>query len=70
MLYPFSHRATLHAINFLIFIPLKLLAKILASAYNFAVDIVMLINITVNKTHNIDDSVEKLFMQLAFMILL
>ena len=70
MLYPFSHRATLSAINFLIFIPLKLLAKILASAYNFAVVIVMLINISVNKTHNIDDSVEKLFMQLAFMILL
>ena len=70
MLYPFSHRATLSAINFLIFIPLKLLAKILASAYNFAVDIVMLINISVNKTHNIDDSVEKLFMQLAFMIFL
>ena len=70
MLYPFSHRATLSAINFFIFIPLKLLAKILASAYNFAVDIVMLINISVNKTHNIDDSVEKLFMQLAFMILL
>ena len=42
----------------------------LASAYDFAVDIVMLINISVNKTHNIDDSVEKLFMQLAFMILL
>ena len=29
----------------------------LASAYDFAVDIVMLINISVNKTHNIDDSV-------------
>ena len=28
----------------------------LASAYDFAVDIVMLINISVNKTHNIDDS--------------
>ena len=70
MLYPFSHRATLSAINFLIFISLKLLAKMLASAYDFAVDIVMLINISVNKTHNIDDSVEKLLMQLAFMILL
>ena len=57
MLYPFSHRATLSAINILIFIPLKLLAKMLASAYDFAVDIVMLINISVNKTHNIDDSV-------------
>ena len=56
MLYPFSHRATLSAINFLIFIPQKLLAKMLASAYDFAVDIVMLINISVNKTHNIDDS--------------
>ena len=59
MLYPFSHRATQSAINFLIFIPLKLLAKILASAYDFAINIVMLINITItiNKTHNIHDSI-------------
>ena len=57
MLYPFSHRATQFAINFLIFIPLKLLAQILASAYDFAVNIVMLINTTNNKTHNIYDSV-------------
>ena len=36
---------------------LKHLAKILASAYDFAVNIVMLINITItiNKTHNIYD---------------
>ena len=36
---------------------LKLLAKILASAYDFGVNIVMLINITItiNKTHNIYD---------------
>ena len=36
---------------------LKLLAKILASAYDFAVNIVMLINITItiNKTQNIHD---------------
>ena len=55
--YPFSHRATQSTINFLTFIPLKLLAKILASAYDFAVNIVMMINITIaiNKTHNIHD---------------
>ena len=37
--------------------PLKLLDKILASAYDFGVNIVMLINITVtiNKTYNIYD---------------
>ena len=57
MLYPFSHGATQFAINFLIFIPLKFLAKILASAYDFAVNIVILIDITNNKTHNIHDSV-------------
>ena len=57
MLYPFSHRATQSAIKFLVFIPLKLLAKILASAYDLAVNIVMLINITNDKTHNIHDSV-------------
>ena len=56
MLYPFSHGATQFAVNFLIFILQKLLAKILASAYNFAVNIVMLINITNDKTH-IHDSV-------------
>ena len=40
------------------FIPLKLLAKILASAYDFAMNIVvMFINITINKTHNIHDSI-------------
>ena len=50
-------RETQSAINFLIFIPLKLLVKMLASAYDFAVDIAMLINITINKTHNIYDSV-------------
>ena len=57
MLYPFSHRITQPARNFVIFMSLKLLAKILASAYDFAVNIVMLINITItiNKTHNIHD---------------
>ena len=70
MFYSFSNEATQSVINFLLFIPLKLLAKILASAYDFAVNIVMLINITINKTHNIYDSIKKLFMQLAFMILL
>ena len=50
-------RETQSAINFLIFIPLKILVKMLASAYDFAVDIAMLINITINKTHDIYDSV-------------
>ena len=56
-LYPFSQRATQSTIDFLIFIPLRLLAKILACVYDFAVNIVMLINITItiNKTHNIYD---------------
>ena len=68
--YPFSHEATQSAITFLFFIPLKILAKILASGYDFAVNIVILINITIDKTHNIYDSVKKLFMQQALMILL
>ena len=57
MFYSFSNEATQSVINFLLFIPLKLLAKILASAYDFAINIVMLINITItiNKTHNIHD---------------
>ena len=62
MLYPFSHGATQAAITFLVFIPLKMLAKILASGYDFAANIVILINITIDKTHNIYDSVKKLFM--------
>ena len=43
--------------NLSIFMLLKLLAKILASAYDFGVNIVMLINITItiNKTHSIYD---------------
>ena len=53
MLYPFSHRATQSTINFLVFILLKLLGKTMASADDFAVNIVMLINITINKTHYI-----------------
>ena len=59
ILYLFSDSATQSTINFLIFIPLKLLAKILASACDFAVNIIMLINITItiNKTHNIHDSI-------------
>ena len=32
----------------------------MASAYDFAVNIVMLINITIKKTHNIHDSVRKI----------
>ena len=32
----------------------------MASAYEFAVNIVMLINITINKTRNIHDSVKKI----------
>ena len=54
MLYPFIHRASQSTIRFLIFIPLKLVAKILACTYDFAVNIVMLINITItiNKTHD------------------
>ena len=51
------HGSTQFAINLLIFIPLKLLANILSSAYDFAVNIVMLINITNNKTRNIHDLV-------------
>ena len=57
MLCPFSYGATQFAINFLILLPQKLLAKILASAYDFAINIVMLVNITNNKTHNIHDSI-------------
>ena len=53
MLYPFSYRAAQSRINFLVFITPKLLAKILASAYYFAVNIVMLINFTINKTFRI-----------------
>ena len=37
----------------------KLLLKIMASAYSFVLNIVILINITINKTHNIHDSVKK-----------
>ena len=57
MFYPFSHRAIQSTLNVLIFISLKLLAKILGSAYDFAVNIVMSINITNNKTHDIHDSI-------------
>ena len=57
VLYLFSYGTTQPAINFLTFIPLKLLAKILAYAFDFAVNIVTLINIAINKTHNIHDSV-------------
>ena len=41
----------------------------MASTYDFAVNIIMLINISINRRHNIHDSVKKLFMQLALMIL-
>ena len=57
MLYLFSHRLTQSLQNFLVFIHLKLLAKPLASVYDFAANIVMLINIT-NKTYNIHDSID------------
>ena len=57
MLYPFSHRAIQSVIKVLVFIPLKLPGKTLASAYDFAVNIAMLINITNNKTYNIHESV-------------
>ena len=59
ILYPFIHRATQSMINFLIFIALKPLAKILAGACDFGVNIVMLINITISidKIHNIYDLV-------------
>ena len=50
MPYLFSHTDYVEFFNFF---TLKLLAKTLASAYDFAVKIVMLINITKNKTHNI-----------------
>ena len=39
---------------------LKLLLKIMASTYDFAVNIVILINIAINKTLNIYESVKKL----------
>ena len=57
IIYPFSRRAAQPTINFLIFMPLKPLAKILAGAYDFGVNIVMLINITttIDKTLNIYD---------------
>ena len=42
----------------------------MASTYDFAVNIVMFVNITINKTHNFYDSDKALFMQLALMILL
>ena len=42
----------------------------MASAYDFAVNIVILTDITINKTHNIYNSAEKLFMQLTPMTLL
>ena len=40
----------------------------MGSTYDFAVNIIMLIHISINRTHNIHDSVKKLFMQLALMI--
>ena len=54
-LYPFTHRATKSTINFLTFMYLKPLVKILAGTYDFGVNIVMLIKITItiDKTHKI-----------------
>ena len=48
---------SLPPIRFLMFMPLKPLAKILAGTYDFGVNIVMLINITItiDKTHKIFD---------------
>ena len=45
MFYPFSQGATQFAINVLVFIPLKILAKMLTSTYDFAVNIFMVINV-------------------------
>ena len=39
---------------------LNLLAEILASIYDFAVNIVLVINISINKTFWIHDSVQKI----------
>ena len=59
ILFPFIHRAMQSMINCLIFIALKPLAKILAGACDFGVNIIMLINITISidKIHNIYDLV-------------
>ena len=55
-----ANTVTQSAINFLMFVPLRRLAKILARAYDFAVNIVMWINITINKTNNIHVTVLKI----------
>ena len=39
----------------------KVLTKILASSHDFAVNIIMVINITINKTFSIHDLIKKLF---------
>ena len=44
----------------------KLLAEILASTYDFAVNIVMVINITINKTFSIYDLIKNYFQKLFF----
>ena len=51
--------------------PLKPLAKILAGAYNFGVNIVMLINITAttDKTHNIYDLIYAVSTYMILLIL-
>ena len=59
MFYPSSHRVTQSMIKFFSFYALKLLLKIMASAYDFAVNIVMLINYTINKALNTHDSLKK-----------
>ena len=47
-------------IKFFCFFAVKLLLKIMASAYDFAVNIVMLINYTINKARNTHDSFKKI----------
>ena len=60
MFYPFCHRALKSVTNQRpsVYV-LKVLTKILASTYDFAVNFVMVINIAINKTLNIYDSVKK-----------
>ena len=58
--YLFSLSITQSIIKFFSLYALKLLLKIMANAYDFAVNIVMLINYTINKARNIHDSLKKI----------
>ena len=60
MFYLFSHRVTQSMIKFFSLYALKLLLNVMANAYDFAVNIVMLINYTINKALNIHDSLKKI----------